>query len=98
MPSPFLAAAPEPEVSLPGWIYRDREFFEVEMERVIRPSWQIVCHGNEIPAPGDWRTLDYLGESVLVVRGDDGAVRPSPTSAGTAALGWWPAARAARSG
>jgi phenylpropionate dioxygenase-like ring-hydroxylating dioxygenase large terminal subunit len=75
MPSPHLAAAPEPELSLPGWLYRDREYFEVEMERVIRPSWQVVCHASDIPAPGDWRTIDYLGESVIVVRGDDGEVR-----------------------
>lgn len=75
MPAPRLAAAPEPELSLPGWVYRDPEFFAVEMERVIRPSWQIVCHSNDISAPGDWRTLDYLGESVVVVRGGDGVVR-----------------------
>lgn len=72
---PRLAAAPEPELSLPGWIYRDAEFFELEMERVIRPSWQLVCHLSDIPDAGDWRTLDYLGESILVIRGDDDAVR-----------------------
>jgi phenylpropionate dioxygenase-like ring-hydroxylating dioxygenase large terminal subunit len=60
---------------LPGWIYRDPEYFEVEMERVIRPSWQVVCHANDIPVAGGWRTIDYLGESVIVVRGDDGQVR-----------------------
>src|SRR4051812_48580588 len=75
MPIPHLVAAPEPELSLPGWIYRDPEFHAVEMERVIRPSWQVVCHSNELPSPGDWRTIDYLGESVIVVRGDDGAAR-----------------------
>jgi phenylpropionate dioxygenase-like ring-hydroxylating dioxygenase large terminal subunit len=75
MPSAHLAAAPEPELSLPGWIYRDPEFFEVEMERVIRPSWQVVCHMSDIAAAGEWRTIDYLGESVVVIRGDDGAVR-----------------------
>jgi phenylpropionate dioxygenase-like ring-hydroxylating dioxygenase large terminal subunit len=63
------------ELSLPGWVYRDPEFFAVEMERVIRPSWQIVCHLSEIARPGEWRRLDYLGESVIVVRGDDGAAR-----------------------
>src|SRR3712207_6092879 len=73
--SPHLAPAPEPELSLPGWIYRDPEFHEVEMERVIRPSWQIVCHSNDIAAAGEWRTIDYLGESVVVIRGDDGGVR-----------------------
>ena len=66
---------PDADWSLPGWLYHDREYFDVEMARVIRPSWQIVCHESDIPAPGDYRTLDYLGESVIVVRGEDGAVR-----------------------
>lgn len=61
--------------SLPAWLYHDPEFHAVEMARVLRPSWQIVCHLSELPEAGDWRTLDYLGESILVVRGDDGAVR-----------------------
>ena len=75
MPSPHLAAAPEAELSLPGWLYHDAEFFAAEMERVIRPSWQIVCHVSDVAAPGDWHTLDFLGESVVVLRGDDGALR-----------------------
>jgi phenylpropionate dioxygenase-like ring-hydroxylating dioxygenase large terminal subunit len=45
------------------------------MERVIRPSWQVVCHASEIAAPGEWQSIDYLGESILVVRGDDAAAR-----------------------
>jgi phenylpropionate dioxygenase-like ring-hydroxylating dioxygenase large terminal subunit len=75
MVHPHIAAAPEPELSLPGWLYHDPEYHAVEMERVIRPAWQVVCHENEIPAPGDWRTIDYLGESVIVIRGEDGAAR-----------------------
>jgi phenylpropionate dioxygenase-like ring-hydroxylating dioxygenase large terminal subunit len=66
---------PQDDLSLPGWVYHDPEYFRVEMARLIRPSWQIVCHGNDIPAAGDWRTLELLGESVLVIRGQDGAVR-----------------------
>jgi len=66
---------PDADWSLPGWLYTDQEFFDVEMERVMRPSWQIVCHVSDIAQAGDYRTLDYLGESVIVVRGDDGAVR-----------------------
>ena len=42
------AADPLADWSLPGWLYHDPEYFAVEMERVIRPSWQIVCHVNEI--------------------------------------------------
>ncbi|TFI57906.1 aromatic ring-hydroxylating dioxygenase subunit alpha [Sphingomonas parva] len=71
--APHLVEAAE--LSLPGWVYRDPEFFAVEMERVIRPAWQIVCHDSDIAEPGSWTTIDYLGESVIVIRGDDGAAR-----------------------
>ena len=70
-----VAVDPDADWSLPGWIYHHREFFEVEMARVIRPSWQIVCHQSDLARPGDYRTLDYLGESVLVVRGEDQVLR-----------------------
>ena len=44
--------------SLPSWTYHDAEFHAVDLERVFRPSWQVVCHVNDIPKPGDWHTLD----------------------------------------
>ena len=72
---PVRDADPLDGFSLPGWVYRDPEYFRVEMARVIRPAWQIVCHASDITEPGDWRTLDYLGESVIVIRGADGIAR-----------------------
>ncbi|MCW3837091.1 aromatic ring-hydroxylating dioxygenase subunit alpha [Sphingomonas canadensis] len=66
---------PDDNLSLPGWLYTDPEYFEVEMDRVIRPSWQIMCHESDLPNPGDYHTLDYLGESVIAIRGNDGAIR-----------------------
>jgi phenylpropionate dioxygenase-like ring-hydroxylating dioxygenase large terminal subunit len=60
--------------SLPAWTYSDPEFFEIEKERVFAPSWQVVCHISDIPSPGDWHTLDYIGESVVVVRQKDGSL------------------------
>lgn len=45
------------------------------MARVLRPSWQIVCHVSEIQNLGDWQSLEFLGESIFVIRSDDGAVR-----------------------
>ncbi len=45
--------------SLPGWLYHDPEFFAYEAERVFRPSWQIVCHVNDIPNTGDYVTFDF---------------------------------------
>lgn len=61
--------------SLPAWTYRDPEFYELEKERIFRPSWQVVCHTSDIPEAGDWHTLDYIGESVIVTRGNDQELR-----------------------
>jgi phenylpropionate dioxygenase-like ring-hydroxylating dioxygenase large terminal subunit len=61
--------------SLPAWTYRDPEFFELEKERVFAPAWQIVCHESDVPKPGDWHALEYIGESVIVVRGKDRTLR-----------------------
>ncbi|HEX4388234.1 MAG TPA: aromatic ring-hydroxylating dioxygenase subunit alpha [Steroidobacteraceae bacterium] len=61
--------------SLPAWIYHDAEFFEREKEAVLRNSWQPVCHLSDIPRRGDFHTLEFLGESAVVIRAEDGAVR-----------------------
>jgi phenylpropionate dioxygenase-like ring-hydroxylating dioxygenase large terminal subunit len=62
-------------LGLPGWLYFDPEFFAAEKKIFLRSAPQVVCHESEISRPGEWRSLDYLGESVIVIRGDDGAVR-----------------------
>jgi phenylpropionate dioxygenase-like ring-hydroxylating dioxygenase large terminal subunit len=61
--------------SLPGWIYRDADFLEAEKERVFATSWQVICHLNDIPEPGDYHTLDFLGEPLVAVRGMDLGVK-----------------------
>jgi phenylpropionate dioxygenase-like ring-hydroxylating dioxygenase large terminal subunit len=62
-------------MSLPGWLYFDQEFFEAEKKAFLRAAPQVVCHQSEIREPGEWRSIDYLGESVIVIRGDDAEVR-----------------------
>ena len=66
---------PVDDMSLPGWLYHDPEFFEAEKAAFLRAAPQIVCHESEIANPGDWQSLEYLGESVIVIRGDDDQVR-----------------------
>ena len=72
-----LQPVPDPldGMSLPGWLYFEPEFLEAEKTAFLRAAPQVVCHVNDIPAEGDWRSLEYLGESVIVIRGDDGRVR-----------------------
>jgi len=63
------------QVSLPAWIYHDPEFLLAEQEAVFRPSWQIVCHLNDIPAPGRYHSFEFLGETIVVIRGADMVAR-----------------------
>jgi phenylpropionate dioxygenase-like ring-hydroxylating dioxygenase large terminal subunit len=72
---PLHTADPDADWSLPAWLYSDPEYFQVEMARVMRPSWQVVCHLSDVAEAGSFHTLDFLGESVVVVRGEDGQVR-----------------------
>ena len=75
-PSPELAlVADEEDWSLPAWTYDDPGFLALERERIFLPAWHLVCHLNEIPEAGDWRSLAMLGELAIVVRGRDGEVR-----------------------
>ncbi|MGH6931019.1 MAG: aromatic ring-hydroxylating oxygenase subunit alpha [Dongiaceae bacterium] len=62
-------------VGLPPWTYRNAELVELEYERVILPSWQFVCHANQLQSPGDYATLDMKRDSVMVMRGADGELR-----------------------
>jgi len=74
-PSPVVPAQADETVGLPGWIYHDPGFFEIEKRSIFRTSWQLVCHISDIPQPGDYHCLDLLGESVVAVRGPDRVVR-----------------------
>ena len=65
----------EDALSLPAWIYHDPEFFELEQRAIFRTSWQLVCHQNDVRSVGDYHSFDFLGESVLALRGEDGQVR-----------------------
>src|SRR4030095_6443444 len=66
---------PLDDVSLPGWLYVDDEFCAAEKRAFLRAAPQVVCHESEIANSGEWRKIDFLGESVIVMRGDDGQVR-----------------------
>jgi phenylpropionate dioxygenase-like ring-hydroxylating dioxygenase large terminal subunit len=61
--------------AMPSWVYENAELARLEYERIIRPSWQLVCHESSIPKTGDFVTLDLGRDSVIVVRGRDGQIR-----------------------
>ncbi|GAX34043.1 Rieske 2Fe-2S domain-containing protein [Nodularia sp. NIES-3585] len=54
--------------ALPIWIYGDATLFALEVEHLIKPTWQFVCHINEVPQPGNFTWLDIAGERAYVIR------------------------------
>ena len=61
--------------ALPAWVYNHAALTRLVQQRILMPSWQIVCHLNSIPKAGDYETFDLGPESVVVLRDRDGAVR-----------------------
>ena len=45
------------------------------MKRLFPQSWFYVCHESEIPHPGDFTSLTFAEQPIIVVRDDDGQVR-----------------------
>ena len=60
---------------LPSWSYHSAALLDLEKEQLFRTHWQIVGHVSDVPNPGDYVTMDVVGERALVVRGKDGVVR-----------------------
>lgn len=61
--------------ALPGWTYHNKELCDLEIKKIFRTHWQIVCHVSNVPKPGDFITDDMLGDRILVLRGNDNEVR-----------------------
>ena len=55
--------------------YTDPAVLDAELESIFARRWMLVGRGSEIPDPGDYVTVDVAGESVIIVRQPDGAVR-----------------------
>jgi phenylpropionate dioxygenase-like ring-hydroxylating dioxygenase large terminal subunit len=67
---------PEPaSETLPPWVYRDPEFYELETEHIFRQHWLLVGHTSQAPNTGDYMTLDVAGERALVIRDTNGELR-----------------------
>ena len=54
--------------------YYDPEFYRLEADQLWPRAWQMACRLEEIPEPFDFVTYDFLDQSVVVVRRDDGGV------------------------
>lgn len=64
-----------PGHALDRWFYSDADLYRLEMETIFHTGWLFVGYGCQIRRPGDYFTYEFDGESVILLRGDDGQVR-----------------------
>ena len=61
--------------TLPSWCYTSEAFYQREVEQIFLKQWNFAGRLDEIPDSGDYMSLDFCGESVIVIRGKDDVVR-----------------------
>ena len=61
--------------TLPARLYSDASVFDAEKEKIFSRTWQVVGHASQIEKPGDYFTMDLMGEPLLFVRDSDGKLR-----------------------
>jgi glycine betaine catabolism A len=61
--------------TMPGRYYTSQEVLEEERERLFANEWLCVGRMDEIAKPGDYIVREIAGESIIVVRDRDEAIR-----------------------
>ena len=66
---------PAASLSLQAEAYTQNEWFSLEQNAVFSHSWQWVCHVEKLREPGAYVTTTIAGQSIMVVRDKDSALR-----------------------
>jgi len=60
---------------LPGWCYVSPEWYERELETIFRKDWLCVGRVEQIPKPGDFFSVEMIGQPLIVVRDEAAHIR-----------------------
>src|SRR5262245_13249389 len=63
------------EKGLPAAWYHDPAHYARELEAFWYRRWIAVAREEEVPNPGDWRTVRIGTQSLVLARGEDNAIR-----------------------
>ena len=61
--------------AMPPAVYQSDEFLKLEQREIFRKEWLCVGRASALANPGDYVTADIDGQPIVVVRGEDGALR-----------------------
>jgi Rieske 2Fe-2S family protein len=63
------------ELTLPTFWYQREDVYALEQEHIFFREWFCVGREEQVPRPGDHRVLDVCGQSIILVRNPEGALR-----------------------
>ena len=70
-----IGTPPQRPTLVPAARYHSTAFAQLEVERMWPKVWQVACTVDHVAEPGDYFEYRCGSYSVLIVRGDDGALR-----------------------
>ena len=68
-------SAQEMKPALAAHFYSSPEVFRIETQRLFHGQWFCVGRADQVPSPGDCLHVSVAGESIVVLRGRDDALR-----------------------
>jgi choline monooxygenase len=60
---------------LPGWCYVSPEWYQREVDGLFRKDWLCVGRAEQVPNPGDFFSIEFVGQPLIVVRDESNQVR-----------------------
>ena len=80
-------------MSLHADAYTRQRWFDADQRSIIGASWQWICHGEKLRAPGSYVAEEVAGMPTVATRGRDGVLRacllytsPSPRDLSTSRM------------
>ena len=61
--------------TIPAPWYTDDRVYQLELQNVFTPSWQVIARIDQVNEAGQYVTADVAGEPILVVKGNDNILR-----------------------
>ena len=55
--------------------YTSQDYFDREVEKVWRKTWQVACRVNQLRNPGDYFVYDIVNDSILLTRTESGELK-----------------------
>lgn len=61
--------------TMPAWCYSSATFYRGEVDRIFRKVWNFLGSADQIPQPGDYRALEFVGIPIILLRDESGVPR-----------------------